>query len=111
MLCEDEFIVAMDLQLLLEDLGFEVIGPFGDVSDGLSWVEEQLPDVAVLDVNLRDGPVFPLADVLKERGVHLVFHSGHADHRDIEDRYPGSTSCPKPVSGARLKDALLQKVD
>ena len=106
MLCEDEFIVAMDLQLLLEDFGYKVIGPFSEVSAGLNAIEEFVPDVAFLDVNLRDGTVFPLADALKDRGVHLVFHSGHIDDSEVLMRYPGAATCPKPVNTSRLKTAL-----
>ena len=59
LLCEDEYIVAMDLQLILEDFGYKVVGPFAKVSAGLDAVQDFSPDVAFLDVNLRDGQVFP----------------------------------------------------
>ena len=107
LLCEDEYIVAMDLQLILEDFGYKVVGPFAKVSAGLDAVQDFSPDVAFLDVNLRDGQVFPLADVLKERGVHLVFHSGHMDDSEIVNRYPGAMTCPKPVDTTRLEAALI----
>lgn len=64
-------------------------------------------DEALLNVNLRDGQVFPLADLLKERGLHLVFHPGHMDDPEIMHRYPGAMTCPKPVDTTRLEAALI----
>lgn len=106
MLCEDEFIVAMDLKLQLEDVGFVVLGPFAKTSEGLAAIKDQVPDLAVLDVNLRDGQVFPVADALSKLGVHMVFHSGHVDEDEIRDEYPEAIFCPKPASSARLQEAL-----
>lgn len=106
MICEDESIVALDLQLLVEDFGLEPLGPFSHVSQALEFVEHTTPDVALLDVNLRDGQVFPLADKLADKGVQLVFHSGHMGAHDIQSRYPDAASCQKPVSTHALKRAL-----
>jgi len=107
MLCEDEYIVALDIQLLLEDMDFEVLGPFADMTSARDALDGTKPDFAVLDVNLRDGHVFPLADTLSEAGVRLIFHSGHADDTEINRRYPDAVTCMKPIDPARLKDVLV----
>ena len=109
LLCEDEYIVALDLQLLLEEFGYEVIGPFDSFSKGLKALNEVRPDMAVLDVRLRDGEVFPLADKLNELGVGLVFHSGHVQDSDIAEKYGNAMCCHKPIDTKRLQHAL-QKV-
>ncbi|MAE89678.1 response regulator [bacterium] len=109
LLCEDEYIVALDLQLLLEEFGYEVIGPFDSFSKGLKALNEVRPDMAVLDVRLRDGEVFPLADKLNELGVGLVFHSGHVQDADIAEKYGNAMCCHKPIDTKRLQHAL-QKV-
>ncbi|WP_136637679.1 response regulator [Pseudooceanicola onchidii] len=106
LLCEDEPIVALDLKFMLEDMGFDVVGPFADVKSAKHSLDVGVPDIAVLDVNLRDGQVFPLADVLMQQGVPLIFHSGHVDDREISRRYPGAETCMKPVNPAKLKGAL-----
>ena len=108
LICEDEFIVALDLKLLLEDFGFDVLGPFAEVASAEAFVSKVTPDVALLDVNLRDGQVFPLADKLAKQGVRLVFHSGHVDDYEIRARYPEAANCQKPVNTAGLKMALCQ---
>ncbi|MGR3322245.1 MAG: response regulator [Pseudooceanicola sp.] len=110
MICEDEAIVALDLKLMIEDFGFETVGPFGSVNDALRHVEDARPDIAVLDVRLRDGEVYPLADKLRGMDVRMIFHSGHVDEDEIERMYPNAVCCRKPVSTHDLKAALVDSV-
>jgi DNA-binding NtrC family response regulator len=100
---EDEFIIAIDLAQTLEDLGAEVVGPAGSVRDALDLVKSQGDrlDGAVLDVNLRDQQVFPVADALAERGVPFVFTTGY-DTIVTPERHAAVPRCEKPVDKASL---------
>ncbi|SER70514.1 Response regulator receiver domain-containing protein [Tranquillimonas rosea] len=111
LLAEDEAIVALDLRFILEDMGHEVVATVARVRDGLDRGLSCNPDVAVLDVRLRDGEVFRLADALLAAGVRLIFHSGHLDKEHIDERYPGAKFCPKPMTEARLRDCLREVLD
>lgn len=106
LLVEDEIFVAMDIQMTLEDEGWTVAGPFPSTADALSYLNENVPTCAILDVRLTDGDVFPVADKLRETNVPFVFHSGHADGRALEKVYPDSAFCQKPC----LPSSLLQQV-
>ncbi len=106
LLVEDEIFVAMDIQMTLEDEGWTVAGPFPSTSEALSYLEENVPTCAILDVRLTDGDVFPVADRLRETNVPFVFHSGHADGRALEETYPDSAFCQKPC----LPTSLAQQV-
>lgn len=106
---EDEAIVGLDIQFILEDLGYNVTGPFPTLAAGMAAAEKgPLPDAAVLDVRLTDGDVFPLADMLAEQGVKIVFHSGHVRLPDVEESYPGAAFCPKPATPDRLSEAIRE---
>ncbi|KAA8605723.1 histidine kinase [Salipiger aestuarii] len=111
MLCEDEFIVALDMQMMLEDFGYDVEGPFPSLRSAFTALDGDVPDVALLDVNLRDGEVFPLADRLARLGVRLVFHSGHVNDDEIAQRYPDAECCQKPTSDRSLRAALGRQVE
>jgi hypothetical protein len=63
-------------------------------------------DVAILDVNLGDERVFPVADALMEKGVPFVFTTGYGPS-GLEDRYPGRAVITKPYREATLVEALL----
>lgn len=108
LICEDEPIIAMDLQMLVEDLGFTVIGPCSTMSEARGLVADMQPDVAILDVNLSDGEVFPLADDLLSAGTRLIFHSGHCQASDISARFPGAELSEKPYRTSVLKKQILQ---
>jgi two-component system, response regulator PdtaR len=52
LLVQDEFLVAMDLELL-ERRGWRVLGPATIVKEALDLVGDELPAVALLDVTLK----------------------------------------------------------
>lgn len=68
---EDELIVALDLAAMLKEGGFRVLGPVTTVPAALQLLTQQRPDAAVLDVNLRNDLVTPLAQAL--RAMHVPF--------------------------------------
>lgn len=105
---EDEFIVALDLSGMAEDLGFSVTGPFATLAEGVEAIAAHLPDAAILDVQLADGEVFPLADLLMQRGVPIIFHSGHADNGRLLARYPEARSAGKPCPSEVIASHLVQ---
>jgi DNA-binding response OmpR family regulator len=71
MIVEDQVLIGMSLEAFLEDAGFTVAGPFPSCADALRWLEHNTPQVAVLDVLLRDGTALPIAHELKERNTPL----------------------------------------
>lgn len=107
---EDEFIIALDLSETVQDLGFELEGPFADKAGAFAAIEQVMPDAAILDVQIADGEVFPLADRLTAAGVPIIFHSGHYPPEAMEQRYPGAVACSKPCSPAHLLTVLQQVV-
>jgi DNA-binding response OmpR family regulator len=54
LIVEDELLVALDLEDILVNSGFDVVGIVADHS-GVETVQ-QPPIVALVDLNLRDGP-------------------------------------------------------
>ncbi len=79
LLVEDEALVAMMMEDVLEDLGWEVAGSFADVKPTLDWLasNQQDLDCAVLDINLGTEMVFPIAEALKARGTPFTFLTGY----------------------------------
>jgi CheY-like chemotaxis protein len=73
---EDEPIVAWDLAGGLEAQGCKVVGPAYDLAQAEKLSQEPL-DGAVLDVNLGDQKVFPVADTLAERQIPFCFVTGY----------------------------------
>ena len=77
LIAEDEFIVALELAQSVEALGGEVLGPVATVSEGLALLQSSRPDLAFLDMQLRDGFVTPLAAALGRLEVPFALVTGY----------------------------------
>jgi DNA-binding NtrC family response regulator len=77
---EDSWDVGTGLKMLLESWGADVAGPAATVADAVRLVSERTPDVALVDINLRDGEQsYCLINQLHDQGVRIVVISGYAD--------------------------------
>ena len=109
LLVEDEALVAIDLEMTLEGAGAVVVGPFLRLSQAMDAVARAGPlDVAVLDVVLGRDESYPLAELLAERGVPFVLHSGHVGSIRAAERYAAAHLCPKPCSPATILRTIVQ---
>lgn len=74
LIVEDEMLVAADLEASLEELGFQPIGVAADRESALRLVQKR-PDVALVDVNLLDGPTGPEIgrQLARDYNVSVVF--------------------------------------
>jgi CheY-like chemotaxis protein len=77
LIVEDEPLIAMMLEDFLESLGHKVIASCESVEEALGHVEAGGFDVAIIDIQLRDGKrVWPVADRLAETGKPFVLATG-----------------------------------
>jgi len=77
LIVEDEPLIAMMLEDFLESLGHEVVACCESVAEALGHVEAGAFDVAIIDVQLKDGErVWPVADRLAETGKPFVLATG-----------------------------------
>jgi len=77
---EDSWDVGTGLKMLLESWGAVVSGPAATTADAVRLVSERTPDVALVDINLRDGEQsYCLINQLHDQGIRVVVISGYAD--------------------------------
>ncbi|HEY2136417.1 MAG TPA: response regulator [Xanthobacteraceae bacterium] len=74
---EDEAIVAMLLEDMLIDMGYEVVGTVGQFDQAVRAIDDTACDFVILDVNLDGKETYPLADMLAARGVPFIFATGY----------------------------------
>jgi DNA-binding response OmpR family regulator len=112
LIVEDEYLIAMDLQRVLEAHGWRVLGPVGTVSQALAVLEREPPSVALLDVDLGGELVTPVAVALKARGTPFAVASAYAypEHYGGEV-LAGVPNAGKPADERRLLAMLNQLVD
>lgn len=107
---EDEFLIATDLEALLEDLGHEVVGTADTIENALAIAQSHHPDVATVDLRLKrnqDGA--EAAEGLAKLGIEVIFVSGNLNDRtraELEKRVKFFAFVGKPVSPHLIKQAL-----
>lgn len=107
LIAEDEPFVALDLALAVERAGGEPVGPAGSVREALALVASRQIAAAILDVNLSDGDVFPVLQILIDRGVPVIVQTGVAVPSELRSRYPGLIVLAKPVATETLLERLM----
>lgn len=75
---EDEPIIALDLEEILAEAGFDEIRVFSSCTDANGWLELNTPEVGILDPQVRDGVCTSVAKTLVERAVPFVVYSGQS---------------------------------
>ena len=104
---EDEMMVSMLIEDMLAELGCEVIGPASRLDEAITLAKEAEIDCAVLDVNLGGQPIFPLADLLRERGRPFAFATGYGD-AGLREVDRGSPVLQKPFREGDLARVLSE---
>ena len=110
MIVEDEALVAMVVTESLTSLGCSVVGPFSRCSDALAAIEADEIDAAILDVNLDGEMVYPLAELLTERGVPFIFVTGYGAE-SIDERFTHIPVIQKPVERHVLQRIFVVSAD
>lgn len=73
---ENEPLIAMDLEEMLRSAGYDDINHVVSVGEALDWLGVRSPDVAILDLMVRDGATTCLAQQLRAAGTPFLVHSG-----------------------------------
>jgi len=109
---EDEMMVSMLIEDMLSDLGCKVVGPASRLEEAIALVGSSELDCAVLDVNLGGQPIFPLADILREKGAPFAFATGYGDAglRDVDKGTPVLQKPFRESDLARILGELHAKV-
>ena len=103
---EDEAAISLLLEDMLLDFGCQVIGPAARLSAALDMIESEVPDLAILDVNVAGEPIYPVAEALHRHGVPFVFSTGYGS-AGIKDAFRERPVLQKPFAQHDLRQKLL----
>lgn len=108
---EDEILIALGLELLAEDAGYEPVGIATTAEDALALAHRARPDVALVDVNLADGTTgVEAARALAGRGTAVLFMT--ANLKRIPEDFAGACgTLPKPYTERCVREALAFLAD
>lgn len=112
LVAEDEPIVAIFLEDLLLEMGFQVVVTM-NLAEAARAASHEALDAAILDINLNGQQSYPVAVLLAGRGIPFAFASGYGP----EGREPGFAQVPvlqKPYREAQVGEmvhGLLNRPD
>jgi CheY-like chemotaxis protein len=103
---EDEYFIADDLTRALKTLGADVVGPVASREEALALLSSRSDiHLAILDINLQDRMVYPVADALRERDIPFLFATGY-DQSEVPGEYQDVPHWEKPFDSDALARAL-----
>lgn len=111
LVAEDELIIGVDLCDTVEEAGYQVEGPHDRLSSAMLSIQKHRPDVAILDVRLDDGDVFPLAEALLKENVPVIFHSGEVSPEEMRRRFPQALACSKPCPPSQMIEMVREALE
>ena len=85
LIVEDQLIIAMDLKLTLEGLGYYVTGIAGTAEESFQCVEKERPDLVLMDIMLSgnvDG-ISAAAFIHKDFDVPIIYLTAHSDDNSL----------------------------
>lgn len=114
LIVEDEALIAMDIRMTVESLGFRTLGTAFSGEESLRKAESLHPDLILMDIKLRgemDG-VTAADEIYSRFGVPVIYLSAYTDDQTLlRTRRPGSYGClPKPFEPFDLRDAIARSV-
>lgn len=102
---EDEPLIAMVLEDWLAELACESVGPAASARAALGLIASTPLDAAILDVTLREGDSFAVAEALRARNVPFAFATGRGP-AGIDARFRDAPVLVKPFQLEAVRDAL-----
>lgn len=107
---EDESIVAMMMEMFLEELGCEVVQVASRLADASEIAKVVTIDVATLDINLAGQLSYPVAAILRARAIPFVFATGYG-LGDLPAEMQAVPVLAKPFTQEQLASVLSAAVN
>ena len=107
LIVEDEFLIALELESLLQDAGHDVVGIAASSEEAVALSSELSPDLAFVDIHLADGLTgIDVARKLSDQHhVTVLFMTANA--KRIPEDFAGARGViAKPYTERGVKEAL-----
>ncbi len=104
LIVEDEIFIAMEIERVLLDSGYDVTAIAADQAEALAAARDA--ELAFVDINLRDGPTGPhiARELAAQFGVRIVYVTANPDQ--IGEPAVTAVACiPKPFTDDAIRNA------
>lgn len=108
LVAEDSLLILIALEMLLDLHDVHIVGQASTVAEALTLAQGGGFDIAILDINLHNEMVFPVADLLLQSGVPVIFTTGYAPTETLPTRFLNTPVIQKPYETDALMDLVEQ---
>jgi DNA-binding NarL/FixJ family response regulator len=110
LLVEDEILTALDIEYLVQQLGYEVCGIAVSAPEAVQAADDLRPDLVLMDIRLARGTdgIQAAGEIRTRLGIASLFLSAHTDAATL-DRAQATQPLgfiAKPYTHAQLEAAL-----
>lgn len=105
LLVEDEAMIAMMLEEYVDTLGHHVQGVAATLAEARSMVESGGFDLAILDCHLDGDEVWPIAELLEQKGIPYILSSG-GSISEVPEAFANRPMLSKPYTIGTISDML-----
>ena len=102
---EDEALIRMMLIDMIEELGHRIVAEAGSIKDARAPAAAVAFDIAILDVNVGDGRIDPVAGIIAGRNLPFLFATGYASS-NLPAGFADRPHLQKPYSLDKLEQAM-----
>jgi len=85
-ICEDDFIISSLLESYMEELGYEVSFVVDTQSAFLERLNDETPDLALLDINLDENSMegIQIGEILKSEKIPFIYVTAYTDASTLQ---------------------------
>lgn len=110
LIIEDEYSIAMDMEMRLQKMGYSIAGIATNYKDALAILLEESIDIALLDINLNgDKTGIDIGIIIKEKfNIPIVFITAYTDSKTFNDALAANPMgyITKPFKDADLNNNI-----
>jgi len=111
LIVENNFMIAEDLRKELHAAGFQSVECASSVAEAVEVVNDTMPSVALLDINLGEGQTtVPIAELLQSWKVPFLFVTGYGDLNTLPPHLSHAPVLTKPVAPRDLINMIALSV-
>ena len=99
-------LIALYIEEVLQGLGCVVVGPVSKLEAAMRIADDEALDAAILDINIRGGHVYPVAERLRARGIPFALASGYGDWA-LPEAFRNQPRLTKPFTVKELEAEVL----
>lgn len=85
LIVEDDLTLAIDLEMMVAAMGYNVIGKTDNATDALQIIESQQPDLVLMDIEIKgDLTGIELAEKIRPTDIPVLFITGFDDQEHYQ---------------------------